>query len=290
MINQISDIKFPQVENALYVVATPIGNLADITLRALNILSSVDYIICEDTRISGILLHKFEIIKKKLLIYNDFSDNLCRNKILTILLEKKSLALISDAGTPLISDPGYKLIKYLRQNCQKIIAIPGPSSLTASISISGIACDNFLFLGFIASSKNEKINQIKSLSPNYSFIFFETSNRLRETLEIINEILPKRLICIAKELTKIHEEILFGSAIEVLQIFNENPDKIKGEFVVIVEKTSKDQLKYEEKAVIKQIKILYKNGKSIKDISSEIADIYGVNKKEIYKLALENTK
>ncbi|MFZ9469660.1 MAG: 16S rRNA (cytidine(1402)-2'-O)-methyltransferase [Rickettsiales bacterium] len=288
MINQISNIKFPQVENALYVVATPIGNLADITLRALNILSSVDYIICEDTRISGILLHKFEIIKKKLLIYNDFSDNLCRNKILTILLEKKSLALISDAGTPLISDPGYKLIKYLRANNQKIIAIPGASSLTASISISGIACDNFLFLGFIANSKNEKINQIKSLSPNYSFIFFETSNRLKETLEIINEILPNRLICIAKELTKIHEEILFGTAIEALQIFVENPDKMKGEFVVIVEKTSKDQLKFEEKEVIKQIKILYKNGKSIKDISSEIAGIYGVNKKEIYKLALEN--
>jgi len=288
MINQISNIKFPQIENALYVVATPIGNLADITLRALNILSSVDYIICEDTRISGILLHKFEIIKKKLLIYNDFSDNLSRNKILTILLENKSLALISDAGTPLISDPGYKLIKYLRQNCQKIIAIPGASSLTASISISGIACDNFLFLGFLASAKNEKFNQLKSLSENYSFIFFETSNRLKETLEIINELMPERLICIAKELTKIYEEVFFDKPSKLLQIFQETPDKIKGEFVVIVEKISKDQLKFDENEVINQIKILHKKGKSIKDISIEIAEIYGVNKKEIYKLALEN--
>ncbi|MFM7701897.1 MAG: 16S rRNA (cytidine(1402)-2'-O)-methyltransferase [Alphaproteobacteria bacterium] len=288
MINQIPNIKFPQIENALYVVATPIGNLADITLRALNILSSVDYIICEDTRISGILLHKFEIIKKKLLIYNDFSDNLCRNKILTMLIEGKSLALISDAGTPLISDPGYKLIKYLRQNCQKIIAIPGASSLTASISISGIACDNFLFLGFLSSAKNEKFNQLKSLSDNYSFIFFETSNRLKETLEIINELMPQRLICIAKELTKIYEEVFFDNASKLLEFFQENPDKIKGEFVVIVEKISKDQLKFDEKEVIKQIKILHKNGKSIKDISLEIAEIYGVNKKEIYKLALEN--
>ncbi|MFM6972209.1 MAG: 16S rRNA (cytidine(1402)-2'-O)-methyltransferase [Alphaproteobacteria bacterium] len=288
MINQIPNIKFPQIENALYVVATPIGNLADITLRALNILSSVDYIICEDTRISGILLHKFEIIKKKLLIYNDFSDNLCRNKILTMLIEGKSLALISDAGTPLISDPGYKLIKYLRQNCQKIIAIPGASSLTASISISGIACDNFLFLGFLSSTKNEKFNQLKSLSDNYSFIFFETSNRLKETLEIINELMPQRLICIAKELTKIYEEVFFDNASKLLEFFQENPDKIKGEFVVIVEKISKDQLKFDEKEVIKQIKILHKNGKSIKDISLEIAEIYGVNKKEIYKLALEN--
>ncbi len=288
MINQISNIKFPQIENALYVVATPIGNLSDITLRALNILSSVDYIVCEDTRISGILLHKFEIIKKKLIIYNDFSDNLCRNKILTMLLEKNSLALISDAGTPLISDPGYKLIKYLRANNQKIISVPGASSLTASISISGIACDNFLFLGFLASTKNEKTHQLKSLSHNYSFVFFEASNRLIETLQIINEIMPQRLICIAKELTKIYEEIFFGNAMELLQIFDENPDKTKGEFVVIVEKISKEQIKFEEKEVIKLVKILHKNGKSIKDISMEIAEIYGVNKKEIYKLALEN--
>ena len=284
------NLKVQKVENALYVVATPIGNLGDITIRALQTLESVDFIICEDTRTSSILLSKFEIIKKKLLIYNDFSDSLCRNKILEKLKNGNSLALISDAGTPLISDPGYKLISFLRQEQQKIICIPGASSLTASISISGIPCDNFLFLGFLASSKVQKQQIITTLPLNYSFVFFEVANRLHETLEIIKNTLENRNVSVARELTKLHEEVIYGKVDEVFEFFEKNPQKLRGEFVVIVEKTAKNQSFFSNEEIIAEIENSLKKGKSVKDISIELSQIFDLNKKEIYKIALDITK
>jgi 16S rRNA (cytidine1402-2'-O)-methyltransferase len=284
------NLKVQKIENALYVVATPIGNLGDITIRALQTLESVDFIICEDTRTSSILLSKFEIIKKKLLIYNDFSDSLCRNKILEKLKNGHSLALISDAGTPLISDPGYKLISFLRQENQKIICIPGASSLTASISISGIPCDNFLFLGFLASSKIQKQQIITTLPLNYSFVFFEVANRLHETLEIIKNTLENRNISVARELTKLHEEVIYGKVEEVFEFFEKNPQKLRGEFVVIVEKTAKNQSFFSNEEIIAEIENSLKKGKSVKDISIELSQIFDLNKKEIYKIALDIAK
>ena len=284
------NLKVQKVENAIYVVATPIGNLGDITIRALQTLESVDFIICEDTRTSSILLSKFEIIKKKLLIYNDFSDSLSRNKILEKLKNGNSLALISDAGTPLISDPGYKLISFLRQEQQKIICIPGASSLTASISISGIPCDNFLFLGFLASSKVQKQQTITTLPLNYSFVFFEVANRLHETLEIIKNTLENRNITVARELTKLHEEVIYGKVEEVFEFFEKNPQKLRGEFVVIVEKTAKNQSFFSNEEIIAEIENSLKKGKSVKDISLELSQIFDLNKKEIYKIALDIAK
>ena len=286
----LKNLKIQKVENALYVVGTPIGNLGDITIRALQTLESVDFIICEDTRTSSILLSKFEIIKKKLLIYNDFSDSLSRNKILEKLKNGNSLALISDAGTPLISDPGYKLISFLRQENQKIICIPGPSSLTASISISGIPCDNFLFLGFLASSKIQKQQTITTLPHNYSFVFFEVANRLHETLEIIKNTLENRNISVARELTKLHEEVIYGKVEEVFEFFEKNPQKLRGEFVVIVEKTAKNQSFFSNEEIIAEIENSLKKGKSVKDISIELSQIFDLNKKEIYKIALDIAK
>jgi 16S rRNA (cytidine1402-2'-O)-methyltransferase len=284
------NFKVQKIENALYVVATPIGNLNDITIRALQTLESVDFIICEDTRTSSILLSKFEIIKKKLLVYNDFSDSLCRNKVLNILNGGQSLALISDAGTPLISDPGYKLINFLRQEKQKIICVPGASSLTASISISGIPCDNFLFLGFLASNKTQKQQVIQTLPLNYSFVFFEVANRMQETLEIIKNTLENRNISIARELTKIHEEVIYGNVNEVFEFFQNNPQKLRGEFVVIVEKTAKNQKFFSNEEIIFEIQESLKKGKSIKDISIELSQIFDLNKKEVYKIALDLSK
>ena len=286
----LKNLKIQKVENALYVVGTPIGNLGDITIRALQTLESVDFIICEDTRTSSILLSKFEIIKKKLLIYNDFSDSLSRNKILDKLKNGNSLALISDAGTPLISDPGYKLISFLRQEQQKIICVPGPSSLTASISISGIPCDNFLFLGFLASSKIQKQQTITTLPHNYSFVFFEVANRLHETLEIIKNTLENRNISVARELTKLHEEVIYGKVEEVFDFFEKNPQKLRGEFVIIVEKIAKNQSFFSNEEIIAEIEISLKKGKSVKDISLELSQIFDLNKKEIYKIALDIAK
>ena len=277
-------------ESALYVIATPIGNLGDITLRALQILNAVDLVICEDTRVSVRLLDAYNIKAKKLLTYNDHNDEKTRQQILRLLLEGKSLALISDAGTPLISDPGYKLINLLRQFNRKIIPLPGASSVTSALSASGIACDNFLFIGFLPTSKAQREKLLKSLPKNFTFVFFEAPNRVLESLVAIKENLGNRRCCVARELTKLHEEIITDEVEKLVNFFEENSEKLRGEFVVIIEKAGKEEKDFDEKDLLKDIKSALKKGESLKDLSQNLAEVYGVNKKEIYQLALNHSK
>ena len=284
------NIKEIKLENALYIIATPIGNLGDITLRALEILSRVDIIICEDTRVSQRLLEAYKIKDKKLIVYNDHSDDKMRHKILDFLVKGQSVALISDAGTPLISDPGYKLVNFLRNCAQKVIPIPGVSSITAAISASGIACDNFLFLGFAPTSKTQKTKLLKSLPKDFTFIFFESANRIIETLNLIEENLGNRKVCIARELTKMHEEIILDDVKNIIEFFAKNLDKIRGEFVLVVEKMNKGEKTFTQKELISDISKAFKLGYSIKDLSQNLSEIYSIHKKEIYKLAIEITK
>ena len=279
-----------KLESALYVVATPIGNLNDITLRALQVLTSVDYVICEDTRLSLRLLHAYEIKGKKTLTYNDFSEERMREKISHLLLEGKSLALISDAGTPLISDPGYKLVNFLRARNQKIIPIPGASSLTSALCASGLACDNFLFLGFLPTTKTACEKLLKSLPKNFTFAFFESANRVVETLEIISETLGERRVCAARELTKIHEEIVTKELKSLQEFFNENSGKLRGEFVILVEKAKKDEKNFSEEDLQNEVRASLARGESLKNLSQNLAETYGIHKKEIYQLALKLNK
>lgn len=277
-------------ENALYVVATPIGNLSDITLRALQILNAVDLVICEDTRVSIRLLNAYEIKGKKLLTYNDHNDEKTREKISHLLLEGKSLALISDAGTPLISDPGHKLIGFLRARNQKVIPLPGASALTTALCASGLACDNFSFLGFLPSSKIQKEKLLKALPKNFTFVFFEGPSRVLESLESIEKILGNRRVCVARELTKIHEEIISDEIKNLREFFEKNPEKIRGEFAIIVEKADKNEKNFSEADLVKEVKAAILAGESLKDLSQNLAEIYGINRKEIYQLALQLSK
>jgi 16S rRNA (cytidine1402-2'-O)-methyltransferase len=290
MQNFFSKVQAIKLENALYVVATPIGNLSDITLRALQILSNVDFIVCEDTRVSIRLLEAYEIKGKKLLTYNDHNDEKTRKKILELLVGGGSLALISDAGTPLISDPGYKLIGFLRQFNQKIIPIPGASSVTSALCASGLACDNFLFLGFLSTSKIQKEKLLKSLPKNFTLVFFEAANRVIETLNLIKKNLGNRKICVARELTKIHEEIISDELESVIKFFDEHLEKLRGEFVVIVEKADKSEKIFSEAELVSEISNAIFLGHSLKDLSQNLSEIYGANRKEIYQLALKVPK
>ncbi len=278
------------LENALYVVATPIGNLLDITLRALDVLQKSDVIICEDTRVSNKLLSSHQIFKKKLITYNDHSSDLDRKKILDYLQNGKSIALISDAGTPLISDPGYKLIRFLHEFNKKVIPVPGASSLTSAISVSGLSCNNFLFLGFLPNSKLQKEKLFKSLPKEYSFAFFEAPNRVVETLSLAKKVLGNRKAALAKEITKIHEEIISNDLEGLIGFFEENKNKLKGEFVIIVEKADKLEKSLSEEDLLKEISKAVDAGLSLKDLSQNLSDIYGINRKEIYQLALSITK
>jgi 16S rRNA (cytidine1402-2'-O)-methyltransferase len=288
------------LENALYIVATPIGNLGDITIRALETLKNVDVIICEDSRVTNKLLEKYQINNKKLFIYNDHSDEHDRVKILNLLQQNLSLALVSDAGTPLISDPGHKLVEFLKLQNQKIIPIPGASSITAALSACGIACDNFLFMGFLPNSKIQRCNLLESLPKNYSLVFFESARRLSESLKDIKEILGNRKIAIARELTKIHEEIVTDLVENVIDFYvtksnlhnkigNDSGNKAqgaKGEIVIVISKLNRKEKSYDDEEIINKINQALKAKVSIKDLSAQIADIYQINRKDVYNLAL----
>ncbi len=283
LLSKTQEIK---LENALYVVATPIGNLGDITMRALQVLNEVDVVVCEDTRVSAKLFAAYKIKEKKLLTYNDHCDEKTRKKILEFLVSGKSVALLSDAGTPLISDPGYKLINFLREFNQKIIPIPGASSVTAALCASGLACDNFLFIGFLPTSKVQKEKLLKSLPKNFTFVFFESANRVPESLQLVLEILGNRNVCAARELTKLHEEIVSSELVKLIKFFEESPQKLRGEFVIVVEKADKNEKSFSEDELKTEIFKAIEAGQSLKDLSQNLAEVFDLSKKEVYKLAL----
>ena len=222
----------------LYIVSTPIGNLDDITFRALETLKNSTIILCEDTRISRKLLAKHNI-KTKLQIYNDHSDSQEREVICTLIDNGAVVSLISDAGTPLISDPGYKLVRQLRKLNYHIDVIPGVSALTAAIAISGLPSDRFLFAGFLPKTIEGKKKIFTELvNTKATLIFFETASRIERSLHTALDILGNREVCVARELTKFHQEVKSGLIENVINFYKQNI--IKGEIVLLVSGTSEE--------------------------------------------------
>ncbi len=219
----------------LSVVATPIGNLEDITLRALRVLKEADYVLCEDTRVTGKLLSHYEI-KAKLKRYDAHVSEGVHEAILADLEDGKKIALVSDAGTPGVSDPGVLLVAAARERGVRIDAIPGASAITAAFSIAGLTGNSFAFLGFVPHKKGRE-TFFKSLNDfEIPVIFYESTHRIMKTLEALPTFLPPdSRVIIAREITKMHEEIVAGTPEEVLAYFIEHPDHVRGEFVVLVE-------------------------------------------------------
>ncbi len=218
--------------SALYVVSTPIGNLDDITLRALNILESVDIIACEDTRHSLKLLNHYNI-KKRLISYHSYNEDNSIHGIINLLNQGNSIALVSDGGTPCISDPGYKLIKALRENAFEVIAIPGASAVLTILASSGFRTDRFVFCGFLSIKKGRQAKQLEELKEiEATLVFYESPHRILKLLDNISLIFPEKMVCIGKELTKINEKIITGPAKEIKTALEAN--KIFGEFAILV--------------------------------------------------------
>ena len=220
----------------LYVVATPIGNLGDMTHRAIETLKSVDLVLCEDTRVTRHLLDHYAI-GTGTMSYHAQSKISKHEKIIEMLREGKSLALVSDAGTPTISDPGVMLIEMIKKELSevKIIAIPGASALTAALSISGIPSPQFTFYGFLPHKKGRETIFKEIAAGDRTSVFYESPHRIEKTLESLAKHLPEtKKVVIARELTKIFEETVSGTATETLEYFKQNPDKVRGEFVVII--------------------------------------------------------
>ena len=223
--------------STFYIIATPIGNLEDITLRAIRILKEVDLILCEDTRTTRVLLSKYEI-KTPTSSYHAQSKLSKIDSIITMLKEGKNIALVSDAGTPAISDPGSLLIQKVREELgdEVIVSpIPGPSALISALSASGLTGGSFTFYGFLPHKKGrETLFKTIAESPLIS-AFYESPHRIEKTLESLATHIPNRKVIIARELTKIFEQIISGTPEELITYFTTHPDKVRGEFVVIVE-------------------------------------------------------
>lgn len=269
----------------LYVVATPIGNLGDISQRALQVLAGVTRICSEDTRNSKKLLTHFGI-KNKLLALHDHNEQAKLEQLSEWLLEGESLALISDAGTPLISDPGYHLVQYLRQKGIPVVAIPGPCAIVAALSAAGLPTDRFIFEGFLpAKSHNRKQAFIEKTKQYCTQVYYESSHRIVSSIrDLIEVIEPNRMVVLSRELTKLYEDTFYGTSAELLDWLESDPNHQKGEFVLIVEgaklKDNTDNL------ALEPILTLLMEEVSTKQAVKLASQITGIPKNTCYNLAL----
>ena len=270
--------------NSLYIVSTPIGNLDDITIRAIEVLKKSDIILCEDTRQSLKLLNHLKI-KKKLISYHKFNEKKELEKIIEYLNEGKILSLISDAGTPLLSDPGRLLIQTCIQKNIRIIPIPGVSSITSSISVSGFK-DQFLFYGFLPKTEKELEKILSSLSQlSFSQVFFIPAIKINFYLKKFKQFFSGRKLLIAKEITKLHETF-YREDIDKINMFK---TPIKGELTIVIsEKNIKNKF-FDEKKIIKRAK-LYLKKYSLKDVVELLFESEKINKKKIYQICLNIKK
>ena len=264
----------------LYLVATPIGNLEDITSRAIRILKEVDYIVAEDTRQTLKLLNHFEI-SKPMISYHRHSKEEKVQEIIEKLKQGKNMALVSDAGTPVISDPGEEIVKNAIKEKIQIISIPGPCALIAALIASGIDAKEFTFLGFLPLNKKTRKEKLKEIeNAKKTTILYEAPHKLLSTLADLKEVTSNRRIVLAKEITKIHETYLSGTAEELLAM-QEEP---KGEFVIIIDKWSFDEEnKFEKMSLEEHYKFYQDQGYEKKEIIKQIAKDRKVKKDEIYK-------
>ena len=274
------------INPGLYLVSTPIGNMEDITLRALNVLKKSDIILCEDTRRSGKLLSYFQI-ESKLFAYHKFNEKKISIKIIEAIKNKKIVSLISDAGTPAISDPGLILINKCINENLKIYPIPGPSAVTSAVSVSGFN-DKYLFYGFLTKKENELENVLKKLSSlNYAIVFFIPGTKINFYISKFKNYFFNRKIVIAREMTKLHEEFIRGN-IQSIKNFNGN---LKGELTVVLsqvikEKNFKKEINESVKIEIKKMLKKY----SHKDVVDFIAKKENLPKKMIYNFCLKLKK
>ena len=273
------------LEKGLYIVSTPIGNLEDITLRAIEILKKSDFILCEDTRHSSKLLNKFNI-KSKLIPYHKFNEKKSLNKIIQYLNEGKILSLITDAGTPVLSDPGNYIINECVKHGIKIFTVPGPSAISAAVSLSGFS-DRFLFYGFLPKKEIELDKVLKSLNYFvYSIVFFAPAIKINFYIKNFKKYFSGRKIFIAREMTKKHETY-YRESIDKINIFK---TQLKGELTIVISEKIENKLLTTDFVKIEKQVIKYLKKYTVKDIVELMSKKENVPKKIIYNLCLKNKK
>lgn len=260
----------------LFLVATPIGNLNEVSTRTIETLKNVEVIACEDTRNTRKLLSHFDI-HTKMVTYHNFNEREEYSKLIDILKDEKDVALVSDAGYPLISDPGYILVNKVIEEGINIVTVSGPSAGINALVASGLETTHYMFYGFLnakASQAKKELEELK-LFP-YTIIFYEAPHRINKTLKLVLDVLGNRKVVIARELTKLHEEYIRDNVSNLLDI------DIKGEIVLLVEGNKEKPKEIEEKDLIKEVSKLVKSGYKSKEAVKEIANKYNVSKNDLY--------
>ena len=274
-----------QAGAGLYLVATPIGNMRDITLRALDVLSAADLVVCEDTRVTGKLLAYYGL-KKPLLPYNDHNADKQRDGILERLRGGKMVALVSDAGTPLVSDPGFKLVRECVENKISVTGIPGASSVLTALQLSALPAESFCFAGFLPAKESARRTALKSWKDVQStLIFFETAPRIEKSLTDMLEVLGDREIAVARELTKMFEEVKRAKISDAITFYKDNA--VKGEIVIVV--GPGEIISASEEDIEKQLKKALKT-MGTKEAAAAVSETTGKARKELYDLALRIAK
>lgn len=266
-------------KNSLYLIPTPIGNLDDITLRAINILKKVDVLFCEDTRITVMLLSKLEI-KKKLISCNNINEEVVRNKVVEFLNDGQEVGLVTDRGTPIISDPGYKTVQVVIEHGYNVIGLPGPTALIPALITSGIEPSPFLFYGFLNSKTSKMERELENLKNlKYTLIFYESPHRIIDMLTTLKKVFGDRRISVNREISKLYEEIYRGSISTVIE---ELGTEIKGEFVIVVE-GNKEIVDYTNTSVKDHVMSYVNLGYNEKEAMKLVARDRKVSKSDIYK-------
>lgn len=279
-------VSHQKIAPGLYLVPTPIGNLRDITLRALDVLSTADIVLCEDTRVTGKLLEAYDI-RAKLMLYHEHNAARQRPKILEHLKAGKTLAQVSDAGTPLISDPGYKLVEMAIEEGLYVSALPGANAPLPALQLSGFASDAFTFIGFLPTKTGARKKVLQGWADVPStLIVFESGKRLQKTLADCREVLGKRPIAVVREISKLYEETRRGSAQELLKVYEKHGTP-KGEITLVIAPPTLQQVSLE--SLEDEIKEALKTGTK-KDVTHLFTKKTGLPKKQVYDFVLNLTK
>ncbi len=261
---------------SIYIVPTPIGNLEDITLRAINTLKMVDVIYSEDTRVTQQLLNHFNI-KNKLIHMDDHNEDIIKNNVLDNLRNNKNVAIVTDRGTPIISDPGYKTVKYLKDQGYNVIALPGATAFVPALVASGISSEHFTFYGFLSSKEKKMNDELEMLKDNeYTLVFYEAPHRLIRTLEAMLKVFGDRIISISREISKVHESVFVGKISEAIDMI-----PAKGEFVIVVSANS--EIIESDMSIIDNVNMYIKSGLSSMDAIKRVAKERKIPKNDVYK-------
>lgn len=264
--------------SSLYLVPTPIGNLEDITIRSLNILKSVDLVLCEDTRVTGNLLQKYEI-KKKLVSCHEYNEKNISEKAINQIKDGKNIALVTDQGTPIISDPGYEVVKQAVKNHVNVISLPGATAFVPALTLSGINPSPFTFYGFLNAKESKRKKELEELKNiTHTIIFYEAPHRLEKFLKSLLEVFGNRNICICRELSKKYEQIYRGTIKEVI----EELDTFKGEFVIIVD-GNHEVKDFSEITILEHIQLYLDDGLTEKEAIKKVSVERKLAKSIVYK-------